>query len=228
MAAQTGPMADVRDMYMVHGMFRREFGLLPELVRGVAEGDKERAKVVGAHTDLLCRILHAHHGGEDALLWPRLQERGGQEALGLVAAMEGQHQAIEETLERVTGLLPEWWATARNGAELAEVFDGLLLLLTEHMAVEERDVLPLAEKHITAAEWKGLGDHGRDVFAKKEFPLCFGLMMYEGDPEVVKSVLEDAPLPVRVLVPRIAPRVFASHSKRVHGTATPPRATTRT
>jgi hypothetical protein len=28
-----GPHADVRDMYMVHATFRREFGALPGLVR---------------------------------------------------------------------------------------------------------------------------------------------------------------------------------------------------
>jgi hypothetical protein len=34
--------ADVREMYMAHTMFRREFGLLPALISGVRIGDVTR------------------------------------------------------------------------------------------------------------------------------------------------------------------------------------------
>ncbi len=225
MTTHAEPMADVRDMYMAHGMFRREFGLIPGLVRGVPDGDQKRARVVGYHIDLLRRILHAHHEGEDSILWPKLRERGGREATAIVPTMVGQHEAIEERLARAGELLPGWRATARGGAEFAEVFDKLFSVLDEHMAMEEKEILPLAGKYITAAEWKGLGQHGISVLKGRELPLSFGLVMYEADPDVVKSVLKEAPLPARVLVPRIAPRMFAAHAKRVHGTATPPRAT---
>ncbi|MEU8301185.1 hypothetical protein AB0C04_28350 [Micromonospora sp. NPDC048909] len=49
------------------------------------------------------------------------------------------------------------------------------------------------------------------------------MAMYEGDPEVIKHVLAEAPLPARLLMPIIGPRLYAAHAKRVHGTATPPR-----
>ncbi|TFV29675.1 hypothetical protein E4K10_49000 [Streptomyces sp. T1317-0309] len=58
---------------------------------------------------------------------------------------------------------------------------------------------------------------------KKTLPLAFGMVMYEGDPEVVKAVLAHGPLPARILVPIIGPRLYASHAERVHGTSTPPR-----
>jgi hemerythrin-like domain-containing protein len=221
---QSTEMADVRDMYMAHTMFRREFALLPDLIRGVAPGDTRRAEVVGAHADLLCRVLHLHHEGEDRLLWPRLAERGGAEAAAIVPVMEQQHHVIEEANERVAALLPGFRAEGRDGVELAEVFEQLLPALMEHMTMEEERILPLAEKHVTAAEWKQLGEHGLNEFAKKELPLTFGLMMYEGDPEVIKGVLAEAPLPARLLMPVIGPRIFASHARRVHGTATPPQA----
>jgi hypothetical protein len=51
-------MADVRDMYLAHIMLRREFTLLPALIRGVRAGDTGRAEVIGAHAKLLCQILH--------------------------------------------------------------------------------------------------------------------------------------------------------------------------
>jgi hemerythrin-like domain-containing protein len=212
MGKQAQGMADVRDMYMAHTMFRREFSLIPGLLRGAPEGDTGRSEVVGVHIDLLCRILHAHHEGEDLLLWPKLHERAGADAAEIVSTMQEHHAAIETALGRANELLPAWRVTALGGKELADVFDELYVVLGTHMTMEEERILPLAEKYVSAGEWKGLGGHGMEAFSKKELPLCFGLVMYETDPDLVKAVLEDAPLAARLLVPRIAPRKFASHS----------------
>ncbi|RAN99872.1 hypothetical protein GUI43_05901 [Micromonospora noduli] len=216
-------MADVRDMYMAHSALRREFSLLPQLVRDVTPGDTTRAEVVGGHAEMLCHILHLHHEGEDLLLWPRLLERGGAEAAAIVPTMEAQHHAIEDAHAAVLALLPQWRRTARGGEQLADALEQLRAALIEHMALEESEILPLAQRHVTAREWMQLGEHGMSKSPKKQLPLAFGLAMYEGDPEVVKAVLAHAPLPARLLMPIIAPRLFASHAKRVHGTATPPR-----
>jgi hemerythrin-like domain-containing protein len=217
------PMADVRDMYMAHTMFRREFGLLPQLIRDVREGDVTRAGIVGAHAELLSLILHLHHEGEDMFLWPRLEARGGAEAEAIVPTMEAQHHTIEETITRIGKLLPPWAATARDGDELAAAFEALRDALLEHMALEEREILPLAERFVTAKEWHQLGEHGMKDAPKSALPLGFGMVMYEGDPDTIKSVLATAPLPVRLLMPVIGPRVYAKHARKVYGTATPPR-----
>lgn len=226
MTGRSGAMADIRDMYMVHTVFRREFGLVPNLVRDVADGDTERAGIVGAHVELLCRFLHVHHESEDLILWPLLRERGGQDALSIVPTMQDQHSAMEDGIAKVTGMLGPWQATAKSGqrAALETVCNALNDVLFEHMGLEEERILPLAEKFVTADEWKQMGAHGQSLFSSKERPLVFGMAMYEAEPEVIRGVLAEAPLPVRLLVPRVAPRAFAKHSVRVHGTATPPRA----
>ncbi|MEV4757835.1 hemerythrin domain-containing protein [Micromonospora sp. NPDC049559] len=216
-------MADVRDMYMAHAMFRREFSLLPELILDVPEGDGARAEVVGAHAELLCSILHLHHEGEDVYAWPKLLERGGAAAEAIVPTMEAQHHAIDECVTMIRKILPAWRSTGRRGAELAEVCDRLRVVLIEHMALEEREILPLAEKLMTAAEWSQLGEHGMKDMPKSKLPLGFGMVMYEGDPEVLKAVLADAPLVARLTMPIVAPRLYAKHAKRVYGTPTPPR-----
>jgi hypothetical protein len=41
---------------MAHVMMRREFRLLPQLVRDVPLGDVKRAEIVGAHAELLCLV----------------------------------------------------------------------------------------------------------------------------------------------------------------------------
>ncbi len=86
-------------------------------------------------------------------------------------------------------------------------------------------ILPLAEKHITADEWKEIGEHGLKQFPKKYLPLTFGMLMYEGDPAAIKTMLAGAPLPARLIMPIIGPRLYAAHARRVHRTATPRRIT---
>jgi len=216
-------MADVRDMYMAHTALRREFRLLPQLVRDVEPGDIKRADAVGAHAELVCSIPHLHHEGEDLILWPLLLERGGEAVASIVATMDEQHHAIAQANAEVAGLLPGWRSTARDGDELATALERLVDNLVEHLALEEAEILPLTEKYVTAAEWQRLGEHGLAKSGKKTLPLTFGMMMYEGDPAVVKAVLADAPLPARLAMPVLGPRLYASHAKRIHGTRTPPR-----
>jgi hypothetical protein len=45
---------DGREMLMVHDVFRREFALMPALVRGVAVGDHNRAQIVRSHRACEC------------------------------------------------------------------------------------------------------------------------------------------------------------------------------
>jgi len=71
---------DVRDMVVVHKVFRRGFTLIPRLVRAAAPGDTRRAAVVLAHARRVLAGLDMHHTGEDALLWPKLLERDAPDA----------------------------------------------------------------------------------------------------------------------------------------------------
>ena len=48
-------MADVGEMYLVHTMLRREFGLLPDLIRGADRNDAKRRAFIGAHAKLVSR-----------------------------------------------------------------------------------------------------------------------------------------------------------------------------
>ena len=56
---------------------------------------------------------------------------------------------------------------------------------------------------------------------KSQLPLVFGMLQYEGDPDVIAMMLAHAPAPARLLMPFLAPRAFARYAVRVHGTATP-------
>jgi hypothetical protein len=58
--------ADVRPMVMLDNALRREFRLLPPLVRGVPNAGTGRTQIVAGHIGFLTNILQAHHQGEDA------------------------------------------------------------------------------------------------------------------------------------------------------------------
>ena len=140
------PMADVSEMYLVHTMLRREFSLLPDLIRGADRNDAKRRALIGAHAQLLCQILHSHHESEDLVLWPLLLERAESEATEIVAVMGEQHQAIAAAHDEAVHRLGDWCRFGRDAEGFATVLDELVQALTEHTAPEEKAVLPVAEK----------------------------------------------------------------------------------
>ena len=221
------PHADVREMYMVHAMLRREFALMPGLVRGVAPGDRERARIVGDHLGFVQGILHQHHRSEDVHLWPKLLERGPEEIDPIVHRMETQHQAIDTGLAEVDAAVAAWRddAAPEHGGELADALDRLLPVLVEHLDTEEERVLPLIEKYITAPEWDVMTEETAANTPPDKLPLMLGMMIYEGDPEVIQKVLSVMPEEARPAIMAASVQAFAAHSELVHGTATPPRGT---
>jgi iron-sulfur cluster repair protein YtfE (RIC family) len=220
----TEPMSDPRDMFMVHAIFRREFGLAPALVRGVEAGDLDRAEIVGHHVELVETLLHHHHNTEDRYLWPKLVERVAHELEPLIHTMESQHNEIDKLHGELVPVLADWRTTADPGARdaVAATLERLLPLLNEHLTLEEDRVVPLIAEHITAREWAELvGDGALDV-DPRELPLLFGFAMYEGDPEVVEDTIEHMPPEVRPVMAKLATEAYAAHAERVYGTPTPP------
>lgn len=225
MATPNGPYADTRDMAAVHTMFRREFALMPGLVRGVRAGDKERAHVVGDHIELVSSVLHQHHRGEDKHLWPKLLARASADVVPIVHTMEGQHQSLERIITEIASAIPLWRNSAapESGKVLADALDRLNPQADEHMSVEEERILPTVEKYVTAAEWDQMVQDEAARGPQDQLPLLFGMFMYETDPDVVVKVLLRMPAEVRPAIKEVASQAFGVHSMRIHGTATPPR-----
>jgi hemerythrin-like domain-containing protein len=225
MTFREGPYADTRDMHAVHTLFRREFALMPALVRGVAARDKERAGIVADHIELMNAVLHHHHRAEDKHLWPKLLDRASKDVASIVHDMEGQHESLKMMIAEVDAATRSWRSSAapESGEALADALDQMIALLNDHMQMEEERILPMVEKYITAAEWNLMVQEGAAETSRENVPLIFGMVMYEGDPEVIRQILSQMPPEMRPLVKEQASKAFASHSERVHGTATPPR-----
>ena len=91
------------------------------------------------------------------------------------------------------------------------------------LAIES--IKQLKARYVTAAEWEQMGQHAMNTFQKRLLSLAFGMLMYEGDPAVMRRTLANVSLPARLLMPIIAPRAFSRRARRVYGTATPPKIT---
>ncbi|MGY1663367.1 hemerythrin domain-containing protein [Geodermatophilus sp. SYSU D00705] len=216
----SAPLTDVHDMVVVHRTFRREFRLIPELVRAVPAGDTARAAVVAAHARLVLKGLHLHHTGEDELLWPKLLERAAPDA-ALVHRMEAQHGQVEKHIDRLPAALARWEAEARPAVteEVAATFDALRAALVEHLDEEEREILPLAARHVSTEEWAELGDHGLAQMSLAELPIMFGSVLEEATPDEAAEMLAKLPLPVRLLARTVFLRRYRRYVRRVRSAA---------
>lgn len=213
--------ADVRDMLVVHEAFRQSYARLPELVRQVQPGDVARAAVVADHAHLIEQFLHLHHKGEDELLWPKLLDRAGDRLGEAVQTLEGQHVQIAALLDESARALGIWRARPNEdtGEKLAGCLERLGALLTEHLGIEERDVLSVVPEYITASEWHELGDHAINALPKSKLPIVFGMLASLADPEVVTLMLSTAPLVPRLVMPLLGPKAYARHARKVYGVA---------
>ncbi|MDV7217949.1 hemerythrin domain-containing protein [Streptomyces prunicolor] len=219
------PLADVRDMYMAHAMFRREFRLAPELIRGVADNDVTRAAVIADHLQIVDNGLHHHHSAEDKHLWPRLLERNAADAESITQLMEEQHAQIDRVLDEVRAGLAHWRGTADPAQRetLAVSMAQLSDLLEEHLAAEEDHAVPLLAQYITAAEWGQMLADGAGDVAPEQAPLIFGMMAYEADPDTVRDIVAQMPPEVSGIIGGLAMEAYAAHAQQVYGTATPER-----
>lgn len=215
--------ADMRNMTTIHVMFRREFGLMPELVQSVT--DAERVKVVTGHIQFMNHLLHHHHQAEDAVLWPLLRERAPEEIEPVVRLVEGHHQQINTLLDQAGQRLDAWAGNAGPagaegagpGEQLSVALRQLAVVLFEHMNLEEQLVMPVVARHVFTDEWVDMEDKSVTSSKPEDFPLLFGMALYEGGEEIV-------PEPLRADVVPVAPGFYADYAERVYGTRTPPSA----
>lgn len=94
-----------------------------------------------------------HHAKEEDLLFPRLQARGWPGEQGPAAALVIDHH---EERAHLRGLAQQLGAAARGDAEGLAAFSSrarsYVALLRDHLAREDRDVFPLAERLLDPRE----------------------------------------------------------------------------
>jgi hemerythrin-like domain-containing protein len=220
-SASTLERTDTWDMILVHRVFRREFRILPALIRAVAPGDTARAEILGEHLANVALGLHHHHSAEDEMVWPLMLQRAGLHA-ELIHRMEAQHLRLHEPLERIDEVLPRWRARAlaADRDELADVIAQASVALDEHLGDEEREILPLIEQHLTPAEWRAVGDRRKEVIPKGKMALVFlGAILEEASPAEKQRFLAELPLAARLLWRVAGKRTYTAARDRIRVSA---------
>lgn len=214
----TDAKADVHEMVVIHRVFRRELRLLPELLRAVPAGNAERIRALTGHARLVLEFLHIHHIGEDENLWPLLLERAAPDG-ELIQSMQAQHTEVASCVEAATELLDRLEQTADPAIAdlLAKQIERLAGVLTAHLDQEERSILPLAERHLSVAEWEKLSEHGISHTTRENLPIVFHAILEDADQGESKALLAKLPVLPRLLLPTLGKRQYRRYIQLVRG-----------
>lgn len=157
-AAPDGPV-DLTAMFTMHRGFRRDLANFGRAVPATPVDDRETWAALAARWGVFAQILHHHHTGEDAGLWPLLLERvdasGDAEGRATLEAMAAEHSAIDPLLDacgagfRRMTQAPD--VDARDA--LAEDLTATREHLDAHLAHEERDAMALVQRHLGMEDW---------------------------------------------------------------------------
>lgn len=132
-----------------------------------------------------------HHTKESQLLFPRLRERA-PELAPVLDRLDRDHAQGERAIRDVEHALLafEVMGEARRAA-FEQAVERYVTAYLEHMAVEEGDVLPTAQKRLTAEDWQGLDaafEANRDPLTGHEAAAEYR--------ELFRLIVQHAPAPI--------------------------------
>ncbi len=190
---------DTSDMYAVHDVFRKSLGAAPELLRSGVESQSDRVELLGSYYGNVLSFLEAHHGTEDALVFPLLVERVPEDQRSLVSTIAGQHEPLLDTLEAATAAVEAFVAEPSDGTReaAATALAQLDEELCAHLDQEETEILPIAASHLSVEEWGALPGHGMATFGGDKVWLILGLIRENMTDEQRAAMLEHMPPPAR-------------------------------
>ncbi|MFE9927977.1 hemerythrin domain-containing protein [Streptomyces sp. NPDC005533] len=205
-----------REMAMIHPVFRRESRLLAELVQEVRPADTARSGILAEHWRLYSIGLHAHHTGEDEMLWPVLLPHLDLDA-EQVLAMEAQHRALDEGIAEVQRLMDRWeaGALAEDRDELADALRRHHRQLCAHLDEEERNVTPLVALHVNEKQWLAVGERGLAETPRNRLMIALGAILEDTSPEERQEFMARMPLAARVLWRILGQRQYRRETDRI-------------
>jgi iron-sulfur cluster repair protein YtfE (RIC family) len=158
-AAPDGPV-DMQLMYVMHHAFRRDLAAFATAARHTPVEDRTTWRLLAARWSLFSRVLHHHHSGEDAGVWPWLLEHGTAEDRATLEAMEAEHAEIDPLL---TACAEGFERLARRADEDARAALAVRLVATRdhlarHLEHEETGAIPILQRLMTQREWHALDE----------------------------------------------------------------------
>jgi hemerythrin-like domain-containing protein len=179
-----------------------------QLLDGLANADvrdPERAAAIARWFRGYSDELRTHHHIEDEIFFPRLLARVPEYAV-YSDALAGDHHQLDELIDALRDALGRWADSTDESpatrAMLAEVTDLAIELrdfLTEHLAIEDADVLPMFEQHFDADEYAELEKQAGRAITLRQALFTAPWYMATADAETAARTLREAPFALKVV-----------------------------
>jgi hemerythrin-like domain-containing protein len=173
-------------MWVMHHGFRRDLGNFARAVIATPVNDRATWRELAERWRLFATILHHHHSGEDAGLWPLLLDRvdaaGDAPGRATLEAMAAEHADIDRLLTECAAGFARLAAGADEEARtgLAAAITSARSHLDRHLAHEERDAMPILQAHLTQAEWQRIGaEHFDPAYSRRELLTLAAWVLHE-------------------------------------------------
>jgi hemerythrin-like domain-containing protein len=204
---------DVRDMAIVHRLFRQAYDEAARLVRAAPTPSAGRVTFLADHIDLVLGGLHSHHQDEDELLYPKLIERAPEQA-PMTEQVEHEHQVIATALDAASAACTAWRQrpSAETGEALAAALDHLNTVVQPHLDDEEQKVVPLAAVTLTQQEWDAMGKRGMNSIPRNKRAIAAGMMLEPLDAADRAYMMKHVPAPLRMLFPLLIERPWKKYA----------------
>ena len=203
---------DQTGMYVMHHAFRRDLEKFVAAAQNTPASEREVWAALEQRWLRMAEVLHHHHSIEDANLWPVLEryaaEAGGQDDLQMLADMEAEHGSIDPALtacrEAFAAMSGHPCEDHRHALEirLAAFREGL----TEHLAHEEGQALPMLQRTLTAEENRAFERAAERGYPLRMLPFLLPWAMDEVPAEASDRLLEQTPRGYGLLLRLLRPR----------------------
>lgn len=208
-AAPDGPV-DLTVMWTMHRGFRRDLENFARAVPATPLDDRATWAALAARWDVFSRILHDHHSGEDAGVWPLLLERveaaGDAEGRSTLEAMAAEHRVIDPLLDACAAGFRRMTVTpgAATRDTLAQHVSAAREHLGEHLAHEERDAMALVQRHLTQEEWLRISvEYFEKPLTSRQLLAVAAWVLHELPAEAVDRMRLEPKVPLLILVWRL-------------------------
>ena len=214
-----GPAPDLTGFTVVHRAMladlRRLAGAAARLAADPAALGREQAIAIRDYLEQLCDEIHQHHSRDDEVLRPLIVASAGA-AVDLIP-FSYDYTALSPIVDRVHAAARALPADpARVIGEFADGLAGLPDLMHEHISAEERDVFPIIDRYVSAADFHAAEQQMTKGISFSHIRWLTPWVESFATSAEMRHMLSRAPLPFRVLL-ALSRRRYAALERRVFG-----------
>ena len=155
-------MQPIKDLKMEHDAVQLTLRILDKICQKI----EQSGEIIDLqHIDQLLEFFKifvdkCHHGKEEELLFPALENVGVSREGGPIEVLLHEHQQGREYVQNMNAALVQYKKGDRTAVdEFVKNANGYINLLNQHIDKENGVLLPLAEKHLSEQEqeklWEG-------------------------------------------------------------------------